>query len=142
MRTIFFEDLGEVAYDKAWDYQESLLKANLDIKAAWYNSPDTKGHPNLLTKNHLLFCSHPHVYTLGKSGHMENLLVNDSRLKELNVSFFKTNRGWRHYLSRSRTNCRLPYSGFGAIRNRFGKVHAESGGGNHKNACNLWHRVW
>jgi len=45
------------------------------------------------TKHHLLFCEHPHVYTLGKSGHMENLLVNDSRLKELNVSFFKTNRG-------------------------------------------------
>lgn len=93
MRTIFFEDLGEVAYDKAWDYQESLLKANLDIKAAWYNSPESKSHPTLLTKNHLLFCSHPHVYTLGKSGHIENLLVNDSRLKELNVSFFKTNRG-------------------------------------------------
>jgi lipoyl(octanoyl) transferase len=93
MRTIFFEDLGEVAYDKAWDYQESLLKANLDIKAAWYNSPETTGAARLNTKNHLLFCAHPHVYTLGKSGHIENLLVNDTRLKELNVSFYKTNRG-------------------------------------------------
>lgn len=93
MKTIFFEDIGEVAYDKAWDYQESLLKANLAIKSEWYQNRDTESEYTLATKHHLLFCGHPHVYTLGKSGHMENLLVNDTRLKELNVSFFKTNRG-------------------------------------------------
>lgn len=93
MRTVLFEDMGEVAYDTAWNYQETLLKANLDIKSAWYNAPEAARPMNIDTQHHLLFCSHPHVYTLGKSGHMENLLVNDSRLKELNVSFFKTNRG-------------------------------------------------
>lgn len=93
MRTIFFQDIGEIAYDNAWEYQESLLKANLDIKSEWYKSNQSGKEYNLQTKHHLLFCGHPHVYTLGKSGHIENLLVNDSRLKELNVAFFKTNRG-------------------------------------------------
>jgi lipoyl(octanoyl) transferase len=92
MQKIFFQDLGQVAYDTAWDYQESLMQANLRIKSARYNSPDTS-LPLEETQHHLLFCEHTHVYTLGKSGHMENLLVNDARLKELNVSFFKTNRG-------------------------------------------------
>jgi lipoyl(octanoyl) transferase len=93
MRTILFEDLGEVAYDTAWAYQESLLKVNLDLKSDWYKTQIADRVYDVPTKHHLLFCAHPHVYTLGKSGHMENLLVNDSRLKELNVSFFKTNRG-------------------------------------------------
>ena len=93
MQTILFQDMGRVAYDAAWDYQESLLQANLQIKAEWYNIPETSRPANTSTVNHLLFCEHPHVYTIGKSGHMENLLVNDARLKELDVSFFKTNRG-------------------------------------------------
>lgn len=93
MKTIYFEDLGEIAYDTAWDYQEKLLKENLHIKSEWYSTQSTTVPYNLNTKHHLLFCSHPHVYTLGKSGHIEHLLVNDTRLKELNVSFFKTNRG-------------------------------------------------
>src|SRR6202453_4977395 len=93
MQTILFRDLGRVGYEAAWNYQETLLQANLAIKAKRYNSPATDIHEDDHTQHHLLFCEHPHVYTLGKSGHMENLLVNDSRLKELNVSFFKTNRG-------------------------------------------------
>lgn len=93
MKTILFEDLGEIAYDTAWDYQERLLKANLDLKSEWYNTQGNSAPYNVATQHHLLFCSHPHVYTLGKSGHMENLLVNDNRLKELNVAFYKTNRG-------------------------------------------------
>ncbi len=92
MKTILFQDLGRIAYDAAWDYQESLMQANLRIKAERYNNPEAEIDKEETT-HHLLFCEHPHVYTLGKSGHMENLLVNDSRLKELNVSFFKTNRG-------------------------------------------------
>src|SRR5580704_4650626 len=91
METILFEDLGVVAYDAAWEYQESLLQANLAVKAKKFNMQDTT--EDLHTQHHLLFCEHPHVYTLGKSGHIENLLVNDARLKELDVSFFKTNRG-------------------------------------------------
>ena len=93
MNIILFKDMGKVAYDAAWDYQEDLLQANLRIKAAKYNSPDVSLPPEMNTQHHLLFCEHPHVYTLGKSGHMENLLVNDARLKELKVSFFRTNRG-------------------------------------------------
>ncbi len=93
MQAILFQDMGVVAYDAAWDYQESLLQANLQLKAQWYNMPETSRPLSTGTVNHLLFCEHPHVYTIGKSGHMENLLVNDTRLKELNVSFFRTNRG-------------------------------------------------
>jgi len=93
MQTIFFQDLGTMAYDAAWDYQESLLQANLRIKAQRYNTPEMPAVPETGTQHHLLFCGHPPVYTLGKSGHMENLLVNDKRLEELGVSFFRTNRG-------------------------------------------------
>lgn len=92
MRTVLFKDLGRIAYDKAWEYQEGLLQENLRIKAARFSTPDIS-LPLEDTQHHLLFCEHTHVYTLGKSGHIENLLVNDSRLKELSVSFFKTNRG-------------------------------------------------
>ncbi len=92
MRTVLFKDLGRIAYDKAWVYQEGLLQENLRIKAARFSTSDIS-LPLEDTQHHLLFCEHPHVYTLGKSGHIENLLVNDSRLKELSVSFFKTNRG-------------------------------------------------
>ena len=93
MQTILFQDMGRVAYDAAWEYQESLLQANLQIKAQWYNLPEASRPVSTDTTHHLLFCEHPHVYTIGKSGHMENLLVNDARLKELDVSFFRTNRG-------------------------------------------------
>ncbi len=94
METVFLQDLGRVAYNVAWDYQESLLKANLDAKAAWYNAPDlNRESASPDTVHHLLFCEHPHVYTIGKSGQMENLLINNARLQELNVSFFRTNRG-------------------------------------------------
>jgi len=93
MQTIQFEDLGNTAYDAAWDYQESLMQANLRIKARRYNTAEPVIADGEETQHHLLFCEHPHVYTIGKSGHMENLLVNDARLKEMDVSFFKTNRG-------------------------------------------------
>jgi lipoyl(octanoyl) transferase len=93
MESIQFEDLGRIAYDTAWDYQEKLMKVSLDAKAAWFANAETAKEGRPETEHHLLFCEHPHVYTLGKSGHMENLLVNNARLQELGVSFFKTNRG-------------------------------------------------
>ncbi|HRO43864.1 MAG TPA: lipoyl(octanoyl) transferase LipB [Flavipsychrobacter sp.] len=92
MNTIYYQDLNLIEYGKAWEVQETLMKQALDIKAVRHHQSESSA-TNLYTTNHLLFCSHPHVYTLGKSGHMENLLVNDNRLKELNVSFYKTNRG-------------------------------------------------
>jgi lipoyl(octanoyl) transferase len=94
MQTIHFQDLGRIAYDTAWDYQEELMQANLKIKARRFNKTEQDtDQSEEVTSHHLLFCEHPHVYTLGKSGHMENLLVNDTRMKELDVTFFKTNRG-------------------------------------------------
>lgn len=93
MQSIHFQDLGAIEYGNAWQYQEELMQHGLQAKAAWFAIGEAERPASMGTKNHLLFCTHPHVYTLGKSGHMENLLINDSRLKELNVSFYKTNRG-------------------------------------------------
>lgn len=93
MQVIQFRDLGRVEYGATWDYQESLLKDNLRIKAEKYNNTERTDITTEPTAHYLLFCEHPHVYTLGKSGHIENLLANDSTLKAMNVSFFKTNRG-------------------------------------------------
>jgi lipoyl(octanoyl) transferase len=86
-------DWGLIEYGEAWDRQEAVLAASLSIKRDWNNaSPDSR--PEAPPTAHRFFlCTHPHVYTLGKSGHMENLLVNDKRLKQLGVSFYKTNRG-------------------------------------------------
>jgi lipoyl(octanoyl) transferase len=93
MQTIYFSDLGTIEYGEAWDIQEKLLQKGVQAKSEWYNTPETSRAGKADTSNHLFFCEHPHVYTLGKSGHMENLLISDTRLKELNVSFYKTNRG-------------------------------------------------
>lgn len=93
MRRIYYRDLGTVEYGAAWNMQEARMKEGLDIKATWFNIPVEERPADLGISHHLWFCNHPHVYTLGKSGHMENLLVNDNRLKELEVSFYKTNRG-------------------------------------------------
>ena len=100
---IIFEDLGIINYKAAWDYQEELVKKNLDIKSelrkAMSNGPSTSSlQPSILnlepsTSNHLLFCEHPPVYTLGKSGHMQNVLLNENEMEEKEIEFFKTNRG-------------------------------------------------
>jgi lipoyl(octanoyl) transferase len=89
---VIFEDLGIINYKSAWDYQEILVKKNVDIKAAVRNQPSTINH-QLTTLNHLLFCEHLPVYTLGKSGHMENVLLSENEMEEKEIEFFKTNRG-------------------------------------------------
>jgi len=81
-RKIIIKNLGLIEYQEAWDFQENLFKQLMDAKIA--------GKP---TPNYLLFCEHPHVYTLGKSGSVNNLLINNRQLQEKNVSFVKTNRG-------------------------------------------------
>ena len=88
MQNVFFKDIGLVDYKKAWDYQEELFNKTLSIK-----SKNKKEETSTKTKNHLIFCEHPHVYTLGKSGKHENLLVNEEYLKSRGASFYKTNRG-------------------------------------------------
>lgn len=91
---ILCTDLGNIEYEHAFHKQEEVFNKGLAIKAERFKNTSTDvPHEEKSIENHLFLCEHPHVYTLGKSGHMENLLVNDARLKELDVSFYKTNRG-------------------------------------------------
>ena len=64
MQNVFFKDIGLVDYKKAWDFQEKLFNKTLSIK-----SKNKKEATSNKTENHLIFCEHPHVYTLGKSRH-------------------------------------------------------------------------
>ena len=86
-----------MAYKEAWDYQESLLQANLKVKKEAGNGQMTISNKvaqqKLPTQHHLLFVEHPPVYTLGKSGKMEHVLINDEQRKEKGIDFFQTNRG-------------------------------------------------
>ncbi|SHM12858.1 lipoyl(octanoyl) transferase [Chitinophaga jiangningensis] len=84
---IVVKDLGRIDYQQAWDYQEQLLKANVELKS---KAGDVSPKP---TTNYLLFCEHPPVYTLGKSGHLENLLLTEAQLEEKGIGFVSTNRG-------------------------------------------------
>jgi lipoyl(octanoyl) transferase len=93
MQQVKFEDWGKIEYGTAWDKQEEILKENLAVKAQWFGKTEEEKDRSIDTQHHFILCEHPHVYTLGKSGMMENLLLNDTRLKELDVTFYKTNRG-------------------------------------------------
>lgn len=81
-------DLGSKDYQETWDFQEQLFQEILSIKS------ENKKHDTFNeTPNHLLFVEHPHVYTLGKSGDVSNLLIDEKQLKEKGASFYKINRG-------------------------------------------------
>ncbi len=83
-------NLGLIDYQEGWDFQEKLFSQNVRIKIDNRKKPE---EDQSVTSNHLVFCQHPHVYTLGKSGKEENLLVNAAELVDLNAKFYKTNRG-------------------------------------------------
>jgi lipoyl(octanoyl) transferase len=83
LKTVLFEDIGQMPYKQAWDYQEQLLRQAIDIKGAG------KGLP----VNRLLLVEHPPVYTLGKSGHVENILISEEEMRLKGIEYFKTNRG-------------------------------------------------
>lgn len=85
-----FLSLGMMDYKKAWDYQEELFLKTIEIKTANRKIED-KDHQ--ITPNYLIFLEHPHVYTLGKSGSEENLLLDDDGLKEKQATYYKINRG-------------------------------------------------
>ncbi|WP_420317202.1 lipoyl(octanoyl) transferase LipB [Ekhidna sp.] len=85
-----FIHLGLKDYQEAWDYQEQLFKETVDQKIANRKLPEAS---QVETKNYLIFCEHPHVYTLGKSGDENHLLANDAFLKEKEATFYKINRG-------------------------------------------------
>jgi len=82
---IVYRDLGEIEYGAAWDYQEELFNSLVAHKR--------KQEGKELPEQFLLFCEHPHVYTLGKSGDEANLLIRSEFLKKINATYFKTNRG-------------------------------------------------
>ena len=88
MQTAYFKDIGLIEYKEAWLFQEKFFNEILEIKSKNRNEGS-----KITTKNHLIFCEHPHVYTLGNSGNKENLLVNEEYLKSRGASFYKTNRG-------------------------------------------------
>lgn len=89
-KKVIFQDLGKVDYKEVWDYQEKLFKEAIDIKLTNRDLPEEQ---QVETPNYLLFCEHPHVYTLGKSGSEDNLLLNDDGLKEKEATYYKINRG-------------------------------------------------
>ncbi|MES2763988.1 MAG: lipoyl(octanoyl) transferase LipB [Bacteroidota bacterium] len=89
-KQVRFQDLGLMDYKACWDYQESLFNETISQKIA---NRDLDPGQQILTKNHLLFVEHPHVYTLGKSGDAANLLINTDQLQEKHATYYKINRG-------------------------------------------------
>lgn len=87
-KTLTIQDLGYKDYKQTWDYQEELFKGIVDIKSANRNLENPKPTPN-----YFLFVEHPHVYTLGKSGDISNMLLNEDQLKAKGATFYKINRG-------------------------------------------------
>ncbi len=87
-KQVIFEDLGLIDYKKAWDYQEDLFKNTVAQKIKLRNGESLEP-----TKNYLLFCEHPHVYTLGKSGAEQHLLLSEEMLRQKKATFYKINRG-------------------------------------------------
>lgn len=87
---VYYQNLGLIDYKEAWDYQEKIFNEIIQEKL---QNRERQYSDKSLTPNYLLLCQHPHVYTLGKSGDSNNLLINDSELKKRGVSFYHINRG-------------------------------------------------
>ena len=88
MPIVRYENLGLIDYKEAWDYQEKLFRTTVDHKIKVRN-----GESDEPTINTILFCEHPHVFTLGKSGDKENLLLNADALAQNNAAYYEINRG-------------------------------------------------
>lgn len=86
-KKVQLKDLGNKDYKDTWDYQEQVFA---DIVA---QKVEKRNNPEIETSNHFLFVEHPHVYTLGKSGDMSNLLLSEKQLEEKGATFYKINRG-------------------------------------------------
>lgn len=86
-KKVQIQDLGRKDYKEIWEYQETLFKEIVDLKIAKRNNPEIE------TPNHFLFVEHPHVYTLGKSGDISNLLLSEKQLEAKGATFYKINRG-------------------------------------------------
>lgn len=90
MNKVIFHNKGLIDYKVGWDFQEKLFKFITDRKMLNRNLELAQ---QVSTQSHLIFCEHPHVFTLGKSGDEENLLANEEQLKEINATYYKINRG-------------------------------------------------
>jgi lipoyl(octanoyl) transferase len=88
MKKVAYINKGMVDYKEGWDYQEELFKKAIALKI-----DNRDGKTTEIPLNHLIFCEHPHVYTLGKSGAESNLLINEDMLRAKNATFYKINRG-------------------------------------------------
>lgn len=89
-KKVQFIDLGEIDYQQAWDYQTELFDKTVGIKISNRKEP---GDKQQITPNYLIFCEHPHVYTLGKSGSETNLLIDSVGLGEKKATYYRINRG-------------------------------------------------
>lgn len=87
-KNVIIQDLGLKDYKDTWDYQELLFKQTIDLKIK-----NRREETKLETPNHFLFVEHPHVYTLGKSGNLSNLLIDEQQLEKKGAKFYKINRG-------------------------------------------------
>ena len=87
-KNILLKDLFVKDYKETWDYQTALLQEIVNVKIG-----NRRKNLSIETDNHLLFVEHPHVYTLGKSGDLSNLLLNEKQLEEKEATFYKINRG-------------------------------------------------
>ncbi len=87
-KSVDIQDLGLKDYKDTWDYQEQLFKEIIDLKIR-----NRRENLSLETPNYFLFVEHPHVYTLGKSGDFDNLLIDEKKLQDIDATFYKINRG-------------------------------------------------
>lgn len=92
IKEVFFQDLGNIPYKKAWDYQQRLLDEKVAQKFANRSLPE-KEKEKIQLPDYLLFCEHPHVITLGKSGKVAHLLMDEQTLEHEGIDFYKINRG-------------------------------------------------
>ena len=102
-QTVIFRDLENMSYREAWDYQEHLMRQNLQVKAdamaleeesqnaSFTTRPEINGSTG--TTHHLLLVEHPPVYTIGKSGNEKHFLINEDECRKRNIEYFRTNRG-------------------------------------------------
>ncbi len=90
MRIVIFQDLKTIDYKKAWDYQENIFNK---VLASRTTATSNRSNTDKTDAGYLLFCEHPHVFTLGKSGAGENLLINPDFLQKIGATYYKINRG-------------------------------------------------
>lgn len=89
-KSVNFQHLGLIDYQQAWEFQTELFEKVVSTKIS---NRKLAQEEQVMTENHLLFCEHPHVYTLGKSGEKEHLLLDEKELKEKDATYYKINRG-------------------------------------------------